>query len=778
VATYLYRLGRFAYRRRGWLALAWVLVLAAAGLGATTLSRPMSSSFSIPGTQSQQALDLLAQRMPQAGTGNASARVVFVAPTGGSVTDPRAAAAIRAAVARLAAMPKAADVTDPITTKAISRDGAVAYANVTYRVAAPDVTSSDRQALFAAGGSARSAGLRVEFGGDATQETVAQGGTEGIGLVVAAVVLVITFGSLLAAGLPMLTAIVGVGLGVLGIEIATGFFHLSATTLTLALMLGLAVAIDYALFIVSRYRHELLAGRDGEEAAGRAVGTAGSAVVFAGATVVIALAALSVVGIPFMTAMGLAAAGTVFGAVVIALTLLPALLGFLGPRVLGRASRDTEGDPLTASFGRRWAHGVIRLRVPVLLAGVLGLGVLAVPVLDLHLGMPGDATASPTTTQRRAYDALAQGFGPGFNGPLVITADLSRLPNPQDRAAAVKAIEADLAAVPGIVYTAPATLNPAGDTAIATIIPATGPLDTATADLVQALRTRAPAWHGRTGATVLVTGTTAVQIDISAKLRSALLPYLAVVVGLAFVLLTLVFRSLLVPLKATAGFLLSLAATFGVVVAVIQWGWLNQLIGVDTTGPVLSFLPIFLVGILFGLAMDYEVFLVTRMREEHVHGAGPLDSVVNGYAHGARVVTAAGIIMGSVFAGFIFSGDTVVKSMGLALAVGVLLDAFVVRMTLIPAVMSLLGDKAWRLPRWLDRLLPDVDVEGEKLTRVLAGQAGQADQADQAGQATDDEAHAPTGTEDLRPRGADPDDDPAARRQTPSADPGSIARVP
>jgi RND superfamily putative drug exporter len=762
VATYLYRLGRFAYRRRGWLALVWVLVLAAAGVGAATLSRPMSSSFSIPGTQSQQALDLLAQRMPQAGTGNASARVVFVAPTGGSVTDPRAAAAIHSAVARLAAMPKAAYVTDPIATKAISRDGTIAYANVTYRVIAQDVTSGDRQTLFAAGASARSAGLRVEFGGDATQEAATQGGTEGIGLVVAAVVLVITFGSLLAAGLPLLTAIVGVGLGVLGIEIATGFFHLSATTLSLALMLGLAVAIDYALFIVSRYRHELLAGHDGEEAAGLAVGTAGSAVVFAGATVVIALAALAVVGIPFMTAMGLAAAGTVFGAVVIALTLLPALLGFVGPRVLGRASRDAEGDPLTASFGRRWARGVIRLRVPVLLAGVLGLGVLAVPVLDLQLGMPGDATASPTTTQRRAYDALAQGFGPGFNGPLVVTADLSRLPNPLDRTAAVKAIEADLAAVPGIVYVAPAALNPAGDTAIATIIPATGPLDTATADLVQAVRTQAGTWHSRTGATVLVTGATAVQIDISAKLRSALLPYLAVVVGLAFVLLTLVFRSLLVPLKATAGFLLSLAATFGVVVAVIQWGWLNQLIGVDTTGPVLSFLPIFLVGILFGLAMDYEVFLVTRMREEHVHGAGPLDSVVNGYAHGARVVTAAGIIMGSVFAGFIFSGDTVVKSMGLALAVGVLLDAFVVRMTLIPAVMSLLGEKAWWLPRWLDRLLPDVDVEGEKLAQVLAGQAGQTGDDE----AATDETGVPSGTEVPQQRGADPDDDPATRRPT------------
>jgi RND superfamily putative drug exporter len=342
--------------------------------------------------------------------------------------------------------------------------------------------------------------------------------------------------------------------------------------------------------------------------------------------------------------------------------------------------------------------------------------------------MPSDANASPSTTQRRAYDAISDGFGPGFNGPLIVVADLTGVAV-ANRTAAVKTVQADLSTIGGVAYVAQAMVNPADDTAIYSLIPTTGPLDTATETLVRALRSKAIGWHTQTGVLVYVTGATAVGIDISTKLSDALLPYLAVVVGLAFVLLTLVFRSLLVPLKATLGFLLSIAATFGAVVAVFQWGWLANLLGVDTTGPVLSFLPIFLVGILFGLAMDYEVFLVTRMREEHVHGTPATEAVIQGFRHGARVVTAAGIIMFSVFAGFAFSSETIIKSMGVALASGVLIDAFLVRMTLVPAVMSLLGDTAWALPRWLDRILPDVDVEGEKLTRFLDAPAAAAQAA-------------------------------------------------
>jgi RND superfamily putative drug exporter len=726
MATFLYRLGRASYRHRGVVALIWIAVLGVAGVGAATLSGGMSSTFTMPGTESQKALDLLTQRMPQSGASGATARVVYVA-NNGKVTDTAAKTAIEQSVSRLKDLTHVSAVVDPFTAGAVSVDGSTAYATVAYTVAAQELSPAEQQALFTAGRAAESSAttqLTVEFGGDAAQEQVKQGGTEGLGVAVAAVVLAITFGSMLLAGLPLLTGIVGVGLGVLGIEIASGFFDLSTTTLTLALMLGLAVSIDYALFIVSRFRHELQSGLPGEEAAGRAVGTAGSAVVFAGATVVVALAALSVVGIPFLTAMGLGAAATVLGAVLISLTLLPALLGFVGRRALPKGQRHPRAQAVEPSadkrsrtpMGERWVRGVVRRRLLVVAALVVGLGVVAIPAMDLKLAMPTDANASPDTTQRRAYDALAKAFGPGFNGPLVVVADLA---GSDDPGAAATTIQDDLATVSGVVTVTPATFDRTKDTAIYTLVPKTGPLDPATETLVRDVREQARGWEADTHASVYVTGATAVGIDISDKLRGALLPYLIVVVGLAFVLLTVVFRSLLVPLKATIGFLLSIAATFGAVVAVFQWGWLKDLIGLNTTGPVLSFLPIFLVGILFGLAMDYEVFLVTRMREEHVHGASATAAVVNGFAHSARVVSAAAVIMFSVFAGFMLTDDPIVKSMGFALAAGVAIDAFVVRMTLVPAVMSLLGNRAWKLPRWLDRIVPDVDVEGEHLNGAL-----------------------------------------------------------
>lgn len=722
MAAFLSRLGRFSHRRRGLVVLLWVLVLGLGGVGAVTLSGPTSNTFSIPGTQSQQALNLLQERLPQARAGNATARVVFVAKSG-KVTDPTTMAAIERTVAKLGQLPEVAQVADPFKDKAISPNLSTALATVTYKVQATNITSADRQALLTAVADARTPTLSVNVGGDAAQQQVPQSHSEVIGLVVAGLVLVLTFGSLLAAGLPLVTAIAGVSLGMLGITIASGFTQISSTTPTLALMLGLAVAIDYSLFIVSRFRHELLAGRTPEEAAGRAVGTAGSAVVFAGATVVIALAALSVAGIPFLTTMGLAAAATVAGAVVIALTLLPALLGFLGVRVLGRkgmAAHDAEGEDATDAaarssrmpVGERWARLVGRHRVVAALAVLIGLGVVAVPAHALQLGMPSDATAPLGSTQRAAYDELAAGFGPGFNGPLLVVADLTGVGNPS---AAADRVHADLSKLKGVAYTSPVTLGPSGTIAIFSAIPTTGPDSAATADLVRTIRADAPGWQAQTGAQVLVTGQTAVQIDVSSKLGSALLPYLAVVVGLAFVLLALVFRSLLVPLKATLGFLLSVGAAFGVVVAVFQWGWLSSVFGVQSTAPIMSFLPILLVGILFGLAMDYQVFLVTRMREEHLHGASANESIALGFRHGARVVTAAGIIMASVFGGFVTGQDPVIKSIGLGLAFGVLADAFLVRMTLVPAVMSLLGDRAWWLPRWLDRVLPNVDVEGQKL---------------------------------------------------------------
>ncbi len=564
---------------------------------------------------------------------------------------------------------------------------------------------------------ARDAGIGVEFGGTAVEGQPEQSATEVIGLVVAAVVLVITFGSLVAAGFPLLTALLSVMIGIGCIQIATGFINVSSSTPTLALMLGLAVGVDYALFITSRYRHELSLGSDGEQAAGRAVGTAGSAVVFAGLTVVIALAALSVVGIPFLTSMGLAAAGTVAVAVIVALTLLPALFGFAGRRLLGGRipglrARDPEGDGGGPTVGQRWARLIVRRRAIAVVLSVLALGLLAVPAADLRLGLPTDATAAPDSTQRRAYDQLTAGFGPGFNGPLLLVVDGSASADPRT---AVGEVSRTVTALPGVAAVTAPTFNPAGNTATLSVTPTSGPSEAATEDLVHTIRGQAAAIRAATGASTAITGETAINIDVSEKLSDALLPYLAVVVGLAFVLLVLVFRSILVPLKATAGFLLSVVATFGAVVAVFQWGWLMDVLGVATTGPIVSILPIFLIGVLFGLAMDYEVFLVTRMREEFVHGLEPDDAVVTGFRHGARVVTAAAIIMISVFAGFILSDQAIIQSIGFALSFGVLVDAFVVRMTLVPAVMSLAGRHAWWLPAWLNRLLPDIDVEGKQL---------------------------------------------------------------
>jgi len=721
LATLLYRLGRFSYRRRRLVVLLWAGLLVLAGVGAAALKGPTSSDFSIPGTESQQAVDLLEEKMPQASADGATARVVFAAPAGSTVTGASGRTAVEQVVGRLKAAPQVASVVDPFQAGAVSKDGRIAYAQVTYEVGPIDVTDEARDALAAAADPGRGAGLQVEMGGTATEGMPGQSATEVIGVAVAAVVLVITFGSLIAAGLPLLNAILGVGIAMAAITAATGLFEMSSTTSTLALMLGLAVAIDYSLFIVSRYRHELEEGRPGEEAAGRAAGTAGSAVVFAGLTVVIALAGLAVVGIPLLTEMGLAAAFAVVVAVLIALSLLPALLGLAGRRVLGgrlpglRGGRPRNGR---APAGERWARFVVRRPLPVLLAVIAGLGVIAAPALDLRLGLPGDEVAAADTTQRKAYDLIAEGFGPGANGPLTVVVQGAA----GQAQAAARRFAGEVEGMADVAAVTPPVVNRAGDTAVLSVVPESGPSTERTEDLVAGIRDRGDA----TGVRAMVTGQTAMAIDVSAKLGQALAPYLAVVVGLAFVLLLLVFRSLLVPLKATLGFLLTVAATFGAVVAVFQWGWLAGPLGVEETGPVMSMMPIFLIGVVFGLAMDYQVFLVTRMREEHVHGAPPGEAVVTGFRHGARVVTAAAVIMIAVFAGFIAASEPMIKMMGFALAAGVAFDAFVVRMTIVPAVMALSGRAAWWLPGPLARAVPNVDVEGERLRHLLGDAEGPA----------------------------------------------------
>lgn len=575
------------------------------------------------------------------------------------------------------------------------------------------------------------AGVTALASKEITEDISALFGTaEIVGIGVAALVLIIMLGTLVAAGLPLLMAVIGVGIGV-GITFAlSGVFDMSSISPMLALMLGLAVGIDYSLFIVNRHRTQLLAGMDPAESVARATGTSGNAVVFAGLTVIIALAALVVPGLPFLAVMGLAAAGTVAVAVLVAITLTPAVLSLIGRRIIsrrawakavahnaepGHEAQDEAEDREKSNHG--WGGLVTRHPVLALLAGVLLLGTLALPAAQLQLALPDGGSEPVESEAYQAYSITARSFGEGVTGPIVAVGEF---PAGLDEAQAQK-LQFDVAdrlrAVDNVVAAVPVALSDDRRTAVFQVIPEEGPASASTVQVVSELRGLNAGIQDDLDVSMGLTGQTAGNIDVSTKLGAALPPYLAIVVGLSLVLLLLVFRSIVVPLLATGGFLLSLAAAFGAVVAVYQWGWLGNVFDVANPGAVLSFLPIILIGVLFGLAMDYQVFIASGMREAYMHGSSARQAVRVGFHHAAAVVTAAAIIMVSVFAGFIFSHLTMVRPLGFAMAFGVLLDAFVVRMTIVPAAMYLLGEKSWWLPRWLDRILPDVDVEGAQLAR-------------------------------------------------------------
>ena len=595
----------------------------------------------------------------------------------------------------------------------------------------------------------RAAGLEVEAGGAGFGDEIQVNSiSEVIGLAVAFIVLIITFGSLASAGMPLISAVVGVGLGAMGVMIATHWMELNNLTPVLAVMIGLAVGIDYALFIMSRYRQER-SRMDGPDAAGMAVGTAGSSVVFAGATVFIALFALLVARISFLTAMGLAAAGTVFMAVLVALTLVPAMLGLLGDkafagRIPGVAGNLTKRRPRRTkpTMGNRWVRTVQRVPGVVMALVVLGLGALTAPVLHMELALPADTTSNPDTTQRKAADLLSEGFGPGINGPFLVIVDGANA-NPESAALQPyiqgqegEEDEQKKAALSSFIYSVQ-RLNQVGGVKHAQLVgvsqdmkaaqimvsPTTAPTDDATVGTASALRTASAELEDATGAEIGMTGLTAVQLDITERLEEAMGPYLAIVVGLAIFLLLAVFRSILVPLVAGLGFLLSVGGAFGLTVLV----WQDGLTGlVPAPGPLISFMPIFLIGVTFGLAMDYQVFLVTRMREHfsrYPQGSGGKYSKYNandeatiaGFTAGARVVTAAAIIMISVFVAFISQPLPFIQIFGFALAAGVLFDAFLVRMSLVPATMFLMGRTTWWMPKWLDKLIPQLDIEGTAL---------------------------------------------------------------
>jgi RND superfamily putative drug exporter len=737
MAWHLFRLGRWSFVHRRIVAGIWLLLLVLAGVGAATLSGATDDNFTLPGLESTDAFTLIEQRSPSATPDGASAQIVFEAPAGKTLKQSQSD--ISAALAKV----KTADVSsvvDPFTAGAVSDNGRVGYATVSYKVTAVELTDADTTALRSVKTTAEDAGLTTAIGGDALQDGAAGGSAEAIGVVVALVVLAITFGSLVAAGMPLLTAIVGVGIGIAGITTLTGFVTLSSVTTALGSMLGLAVGIDYALFIMSRYQHEARSGRSLEDSAGSAVGTAGSAVIFAGLTVIIALVGLSITGIGFLSQMGLGGAATVAIAVLIALTLLPALLGFAGQRVINSRGikflkqRDPEDDT-DRTNGQRWVEKVSRFKWPALIGGVLLAAVIAIPVTKMELAIPDNGTSAAGSDARVSYDLIADNFGAGANGPLLVVVDTI---NATDKVAAVQAVQTKLTALNGD-FAAPLTPVVTDSTkaraallkqldavnlANFTVIPKSGPSDAATKDLVKTIRADLASLPADTGARAMVTGQTAVGVDISQKLLNVFPLYLIVVVGLAFLLLILVFRSILVPLKAALGFLLSIGISLGATVAVFQWGWLNSLIGLDVTTPVVFILPLLLTGVLFGLAMDYEVFLVTRMREAYVHGTEAREAVRVGFAHSARVVTAAAFIMFGVFVGFSLGDNVFIKTIGFALAVGVLADAFLVRMLIVPAVMSIIGERIWWIPKWLDRILPNLDIEGETLLEKLGPAPG------------------------------------------------------
>lgn len=754
MATLLHRLGKTAYRRWPFFIAGWIVAMLIVGGVAATMSKPMTDAFSIPGIPSEKAADLQSELFPGSvdALDQSSVNVVVAAPPGHYLDEPAYSGAVDDLVAAISDVPQVATeppLSNPVAaaddqlqqflddspengtsgTEAranaqalspLSEDRSVGTITFTYDVDTPtDIEPASQDKLLDVMADARTDGLTVEANGPGMGDFAAPGGTsELIGIGIALIVLVLTFGSLVGAGLPILTAMFGVALGMTGITAMTAFMDIGSSTPILATMIGLAVGIDYTLFILARYRNELHHTDDREEAVGIAVGTAGSAVVFAGLTVLIALSSLAVVRIPFLTAMGLAAAATVLIAVLVALTLLPAILGLLKSKAFGgrvrRSVPKRDADGLVLNNGVRWARLIGRRPAAIALLVVVVLGVLAVPLKGLHLAFPTDSTSSSDTTQRKASDLMSVAFGPGREGPLLVVVDGRGIADPDDRSAAYDDVAAWASGQDDVANAQTFIKNEDGTGAQIMITPVSGPDETATEDLLANLRAGQSDIEAQTGTSTGVTGVTAITTDVSQRLSDALPIYLAIVIGLAFILLMIVFRSILIPLTATLGFLLSVLATLGATVAVFSDGAFGLMEG----QPIVSFMPIFLIGVVFGLAMDYQVFLVTRIREAHVHGMSTREAVVDGFRNSARVVTAAAAIMTAVFSAFMLQDAAIVKSMGFALAAAVVFDAFIVRLVLIPALLYLLGERVWWLPAWLDRILPDVDVEGAKLARA------------------------------------------------------------
>jgi RND superfamily putative drug exporter len=707
VTRRLERVGRAA-AAHPWRVLAvWLLVaLAVIGLD-RTMGGEATDDMSIPGSETDAATELLTEHARAESGATAS---VVVHASEGTLSDPDHAAAMGASLDAVSALDHVGAVVPPSPDLGtVADDGATGFATVTYDVPLAELHKADQDALEEALRPAVDAGLQVEYGGDLNRkvERPEVGASDRIGLAVAAVVLVLVFGSFLAAGLPIVTALFGLGIGLGLVGLASAVIDVPSTSHTLATMIGLGVGIDYALFVVTRHREQVAAGLGLAESIGRANATAGQSVLFAGATVVIAICGLAIAGIPTVTALGLATALVVVVAMAAAVTLLPALLGILGLRATARRRMGRNTNEAGRSVWGRLAHRVGRRPWPYAVASVAVLLVLAVPTLSMELGTNDAGTLSTSSTQRRAYELVSDAFGPGFNGTLTVVGVLDE---PGDRAAA-EGLASELAARDGVAAVAPARLSPDGALGIVTVVPTTSPQDAATADLVADVRDDLGSGGAQGVGDVLVTGTVAGNEDLAGRIGERLPWFIGAVVAISFVLLMLVFRSVLVPLKAALMNLLSVGAAYGVVVAVFQWGWGASLVGMEETIPITPWVPMMMFAILFGLSMDYEVFLLSRVREAWLRSGDSRASVVEGVSSTASVITAAALIMVAVFASFVLVDDPVVKMMGLGLATAVLVDATVIRMVTVPASMELLGDTNWWLPRRLHRLLPHLDLE-------------------------------------------------------------------
>jgi len=767
VSTLLYRWGKSAFAHPFRFLGVW-LVLLVVIIGSIVANAPkLSSEVTINGVPAQNVLEQLEDELPAAAGG--AGQIVYRAPEGASFFDDRlagplaqsmqaiyedrevvnpaelagsqqdqaaaqqqAAAQVKAAEQAKAAVRAGRELDQPVPLAVqgqlvpgvvISPDGSVAMAQFQFTKQTIDLPAGAiEDVLDAAKEPLQGADIDVLPGASLQELPEVAGAGEVIGLVVAAIVLFLVLGSVVAAGLPLVTALLGVGVGVGGAYALGHFYDLGSMSVVLGLMLGLAVGIDYALFIVNRQRRLIMRERlSAHEATGRAVGTAGSAVFFAGTTVVIALAALTVIGISLLTTMAIIAAATVAVAVAVALTALPALLGLVGERIVSDKARarfqERESRGVDHRTARSWATFLARNRFVAAGVVVVATLVLAIPALDMRLGLPSSENYNSGTDQRESYETVSNAFGEGLNGPLLVVLSSSS-DQPVDQRAA-GAIVAQLGEVDHVASATASGMSEDGRTVLVSVIPQDGPTDPSTETLVHDLRDLSDEFSEQYSVDLGVTGQTAMGIDIAQKMSDVMPIYLGIVVVLSLIVLTVVFRSIVVPLKATAGFLLTILATLGATTAVFQWGWLNGLFGLDSTGPVMALLPILVTGIAYGLAMDYQVFLVSSMRESWVHGHSGRESVIDGFTHSSRVVVAAAVIMTAVFAGFIFNGDPMIKQIGFALAIAIAIDAFLVRMTLVPALMAMFGDRAWRLPAWLDRLLPDLDIEGDQLLKRL-----------------------------------------------------------